>query len=128
MIKRMTAQKKIVYNSLEYLGHASIEYLIEYINNNYSNISLATIYRNINSLLEDEKIKYVKLKGKDVLETVKEEHIHFVCDICGFVYDTPVNKNQIMKYCSNNCIHQVNNFDLVLYGVCQECIGKGNGK
>ncbi len=126
MKKRMTTQKKIVYDSLEYLGHSSVESLIEYINNNYCNISLASIYRNINSLLEDEKIKYVKLKGKDVLETVKEEHIHFVCNICGLVYDTPINKNKVIKCFSNDCIHQVNDFDLVLYGVCQECIRKGN--
>lgn len=128
MKKRMTTQKRIVYNTLDELGHCSVEYLIEYLKANNSSISLATIYRNINSLLDDNMIKYVKLKGVDVLETVKEEHIHFVCDICGNVYDMKVDKQAIMEYSLRNCVHQVKEFDLVLYGVCQECIRKGNVK
>ena len=78
MQRRTTSQRQIVYETLENLGHASVEELIDYIRSNYDNISLATIYRNISILLEEEKIKKVKLQGDDVLETNKDNHYHFV--------------------------------------------------
>ena len=52
MIRRNTNQRQIVLDSLAFLGHATSDDLINHINNNYSNISLATIYRNLTILLD----------------------------------------------------------------------------
>ena len=60
MIRRNTNQRKIVYDSLQYLGHASSEVLIDYIQKNYSNISVATIYRNLTFFTCSSSIKIVK--------------------------------------------------------------------
>ncbi len=121
MLKRMTTQKKIVFETLEGLGHASTEGLIREITLQNHPISLATIYRNIQSLIEEKKIKKVKLKNQDVLETVKEEHGHFICEHCGGIWDMPVNKTSLVVQASKNSIHQIKQCDIAFYGICHSC-------
>lgn len=125
MKKRMTTQKRIVYESLDKLGHASVESLIEYIRMNFKQISLATIYRNIHSLITENKIKLVKLREQDVLETVKLDHIHFVCESCGNVIDLEVDKRKLISKASKDCMHQIHYCDMAFYGLCQNCTRKG---
>lgn len=125
MIRRMTPQKRIVYQALEELGHASIDLLIEYIRNLHAQISLATIYRNIQTLLAEGKIQIVKVRGNDVLETVKEEHAHFICEKCGRIEDIELDKEKIVSKASKACIHQIKNCDIAFYGLCQNCTRKG---
>lgn len=125
MSRRMTPQKRIVFQALEELGHASIESLIEYIRMHHGKISLATIYRNINTLLLDNKIKLVKLQNQDVLETVKEEHVHFVCEQCGNIIDFKMDKQDVLKNSKTNCMHQIHYCDISFYGICQNCTKEG---
>ena len=128
MLRRMTTQKRIVYQALEALGHASVEVLIEYLRSHNEQISLATIYRNIQALLAEQKIKIVKLKGNDVLETVKEDHAHFVCEACGSIEDIFVDQKEVLSKASKTCIHQIKKCDMAFYGLCQNCTEKGKGK
>ena len=76
MIRRNTNQSQIVYKSIEFMGHTTSEKLIEYINSNYENISLATIYRNLSKLLEEGQIRKLRLGNDEIYETVKENHYH----------------------------------------------------
>lgn len=121
MQRRNTMQRQIVYQSLLQLGHASVESLIEYIRMKDARISLASIYRNITILLEEGRIKRVSLNAGDVLETVKEKHIHFVCESCGMIYDIPLPQNHLMKQYAKEISHQIKYYDIALYGVCQNC-------
>ncbi len=123
MLRRNTNQRQIVYDSLKYLGHATTEDLIEYINENYDNISLATIYRNLVILLEDEQIKKLKLNGSEVYETTKSKHYHFVCKHCGNIIDLTQNEVNIStkydSYLSNN---KIEDMDIIYYGICENCL------
>lgn len=125
MLRRMTTQKRIVYQSLEELGHASVELLIEYIRNLHKKISLATIYRNIHALLAEQKIRIVKMRDIDVLETVKEDHAHFICEQCGCIVDVELDKKKIVSKVSKASIHYIKNCDIAFYGLCQNCTRKG---
>ena len=122
MQRRNTSQRQIVFEALDYLGHATTEDLIEYIKKHYDNISLATIYRNISILLDEHKIKRVPLQENDVLETVKQNHYHFVCKKCGNIYDVDSSKASkvvdALKMIDN---HEIEEFSISLYGICEEC-------
>ena len=65
MLRRMTTQKKIVYETLDSLGHASVEEIIDNIRMQHQQISLATIYRNIQTLIEENKIKKTYNSGRN---------------------------------------------------------------
>ena len=125
MVRRNTNQRQIVFDSLVCLGHATSDDLIKYINDNYSNISLATIYRNLTILLDEKMIKKVKIGDVDVYETLKDKHYHFKCRICGNIIDVPVNLvpeeiNKI-KTIDNNDVFDC---DIVFTGICQRCVKK----
>lgn len=122
MQRRNTSQRQIVFEALESLGHATTEDLIEYIKKNYDNISLATIYRNISILLDEHKIKRVPLQGEDVLETIKQNHFHFVCKNCGNIYDVDEEKaHEAIVKLKEICDHEILESDISLYGICEQC-------
>ena len=128
MRRRNTTQKQMVYDALSCLGHASTESLIEYIQEHNDGISLSTIYRNISVLLEEGKIRWVKISKQDVLETVKEEHTHFVCERCKEIYDVRIDLNAFTNQVKNQVMHQIKSCDIAFYGLCQKCKTKGERK
>lgn len=122
MIRRNTNQRQIVYESLRILGHASSENLIDYIHSNYSNISLATIYRNLGILMDENMVKKVKLDGVDVYETVKAKHFHYVCKHCGQIVDiTPQEVGISFTKIHNINMDRVDECEVVFYGMCNKC-------
>lgn len=122
MIRRNTNQRKIVYDTLHHLGHASSEQLISYIQSNYSNISLATIYRNLGILMDEQMVKKVKLDGIDIYETVKSKHFHFVCKHCGEITDITPHEIKVdftsIKSINSDTVDEV---DVTFYGMCSKC-------
>ena len=125
MVRRNTSQRQIVFDSLICLGHATSEELINFIQKNYSNISLATIYRNLTILLEEKEIKRLKIDDVDVYETVKEKHYHFKCRVCQNIVDVPIDivPNEIynIKKIGQNSVLDC---DIIFQGVCKNCITK----
>lgn len=123
MIRRNTNQKQIVYETIKAKGHITSEDLILEIMENHNDISLASIYRNLNILSMDQKIKKVKLGTIDVYETVKEKHYHYQCNECHNIIDIPecdIPKNVINLHKVSN--EAVTDCDIVFYGVCHNCL------
>jgi len=52
-------------------------------------LSLATVYRNINSLVEDQWLAPVEIPGESTRYEVagKDHHHHFQCKSCGTMYE-----------------------------------------
>ncbi|MCR5350635.1 MAG: transcriptional repressor [Acholeplasmatales bacterium] len=121
MQRRNTNQKQIVYNAIMTLGHSNTERLIDYINKNFSNISLATIYRNLNILIEENKIKKLSVGNLDVYEVIREKHFHFKCTKCGDIIDIPKSNIKSYKSLINLGDNEISDCDIVFYGVCQKC-------
>ena len=122
MLRRNTNQRQIVFEAIEKAGHISIEHLIEEIQKNYDNISLATIYRNITFLTDEGKIKKVKLNNIDVLETVKHKHYHFTCKVCGNIID--VSPDKLPNFANHEMMidnQRIDEIDINLYGICEKC-------
>jgi len=125
MIRRNTNQRQIVFEAIDYLGHSSSEQLIEYIGKNYSDISLATIYRNITILIDECKIRKVRLRGIDVYETVKVKHYHFICRSCGSITDiTPTEAGVDFECIKKIAGNEIDECEVSFYGMCQDCKNK----
>ena len=120
MVRRNTNQSQIVYKSIEFMGHTTSERLIEYINSNYENISLATIYRNLTKLLEEGQIKKLRLGQEEIYETVKEKHYHFKCAKCGMIYDISPSMVNLPSFEGIDG-NEVTGTDLMFVGICKGC-------
>lgn len=122
MNRRNTSQKKIIYEAICFLKHTKTDELIYYIKSQNINISLATIYRNLNVLEEDKLIRKIKFDEYDVYEIISYNHYHFICLKCESIFDInpsdiDLNVTNYMNKSGNN----ISNTELTFYGICSKC-------
>ena len=84
-------------------------------------ISMATVYRNLNSLVTESWLSPVDVPGESTRYEVagKAHHHHFQCDACGKMFDMPgcaVPAKQKLPPGFRATRHE-----LFLYGQCAEC-------
>ena len=119
---KATPQRLAIANVLYVKGHISIEDLYEVMLKKFNSISLATIYKNINLMIENTFIQEVKIPhAKSVYELTKETHSHMACEKCGEIEDVKINLNEIISETSKNSTFKINSSDLVLSGLCNKC-------
>lgn len=120
---RNTKQKILILKIInDSFIHPSAYEIYEMCKKEIPDISLGTIYRNLNSLAHDLKIK--RLKTPENVDRFDKmiPHSHFMCIICNKVIDIESTYGIDIKQIGNNkvldcCI----NFN----GVCEECQKKG---
>ena len=120
---RNTKQKTTILNAIDTYGHVTVEELKEILHNNNEDVSIATIYRNLNILAEEGKIKKVFSEDKAVYETIKKTHYHFECQLCHKIIDIDPS---LINFKINHSITGGTKKDLFLYGICDECKNKEN--
>jgi Fur family peroxide stress response transcriptional regulator len=88
----------------------------------FNSISLATIYKNINIMVENAFIQEIKLPNKkSVYELTKEAHSHLLCDKCGMVEDITLDLSGITQLAADQTEFQIHKADLVFSGLCKKC-------
>ncbi len=107
--------------------HPTADALYTLIREEYPNISLGTVYRNLNLLVELGEIKKLTCgDGADRFDADTSPHYHFVCKMCGKVYDLPMehleNINQIAQEHVDGAI---DSHTIYFYGTCKSC-GENN--
>ncbi|WP_297485121.1 Fur family transcriptional regulator [Sulfurimonas sp.] len=119
---KATPQRLEIANALAYYGHVNIDNLYEIMLKKFNSISLATIYKNINIMLENSFIQEVKIPHeKSVYELSKEAHSHLVCNKCGEIEDISIDLSQVSNAAATNTHFKIDKIDLVFSGVCQKC-------
>lgn len=85
---KATPQRLCVLKILRKHEHPSIDELYAEIKKEYPSISLATVYKNLNTLQEQGLVVEVNIANKKTCYDIYEqEHIHVVCDQCGGIED-----------------------------------------
>lgn len=119
---KATPQRLEITNVLYTNGHISIENLYDVMLKKFNSISLATIYKNINLMLEVSFIQEVKIPNeKSVYELTKETHSHIVCDTCGEITDIDLNLESVMANATQSSSYKITKSNLILLGTCKNC-------
>lgn len=85
------------------------------------NISLATVYRNLNELADAGEIMRIAVPGRpDRFDQLFEPHDHLVCLACGCIVDIPLISHRAMA--PKGCI--ISYCKLTAYGYCAWCAAK----
>jgi Fur family ferric uptake transcriptional regulator len=94
---------------------------LSYAQKEVEGISIATVYRNIGSLVEDKWLTPVEMPGESTRYEVsgKEHHHHFHCNECGKVFEmqgcvVPVKPKLPRGF-------RMTGHEFFLYGVCADC-------
>jgi Fur family peroxide stress response transcriptional regulator len=119
---KATPQRIAIIDALFLNGHVSTEFLYLTMLKKFSSISLATIYKNINLMLENCLINEVKLPhAKSVYELTKSSHSHLLCKKCGNIEDVAINLETLVANISEITEFQIDKTDFILSGNCKNC-------
>ena len=120
---RNTKQKQLVYDIIESsYDHLTANLVYEEARKTISNISLGTVYRILNDLVDNHKIKRLTTKsGIDHFDRIDgKRHHHFICDKCGKITDVfqsnfTYQKNELKDY-------QIDSVEITFTGLCNDCL------
>ncbi len=120
---RNTVQKQLVLNAVGELDiHATAEQVYEHVVLAYPTISKATVYRNLRHLAESgELISIGTLGGSTHYDHRCHEHSHFVCEICGQVFDVEGDFSDLVDRASKTQGLSINGYRLSFTGSCSAC-------
>lgn len=123
---RHSHQRDMIYNYLiSTHRHPSAEMIYEELKSKIPNLSLGTVYRNLNLLEQMGKVKKITtLNNVERYDAFCEEHVHFICEECGRIIDLPLLTNEIKQLYSKDKENEVTSVSLILGGTCASCKNK----
>lgn len=127
MKERNTKQKEQILKIVESCeDHPTIKEIVTKVKTKYPTIGQATIYRNINKLVEEGKInKLYHMEDLNHYDGKKIPHNHFVCRKCGKIIDIYENDNeQKLKEVERKYSVEISKIDILYEGICEECNAK----
>lgn len=132
MNTRNTKQKEIVLEILEANRiHLTMQEIYKLAKSKYPNIGQATIYRNVNKLVEESKVLRLPATSDEGYhyDINIEPHNHLVCNSCGKIidlYDNDYN-SMIQRIETTNSV-KISRSLLILEGICSKCINQNTTK
>ncbi|HPJ43485.1 MAG TPA: transcriptional repressor [Spirochaetota bacterium] len=89
----------------------------------FPDLSLGNVYRNLNILVETNTIKRLDFGSTfNRYDGNCETHSHFICEKCGEVSDLEINENfNPEDFIKNSNGKKVKNFTLEFSGICENC-------
>lgn len=118
-------QRAIILETLkENVVHPTAEYLYSILKEKDSNISLATLYRNLNQLADNGIIKKIDgLETSSHFDHNVSTHYHFICEKCMRVFDISADvAPDIIKKTEEETGFVVKGHDIVFNGICKDCL------
>jgi Fur family peroxide stress response transcriptional regulator len=120
---KVTPQRVAIVEELYKNGHMNIDDLYKKLLVKFPSISLATIYKNINAMVEKVFLSEVKIPfAKTVYELIKTEHAHLSCTKCGYIEDIMLETSALQEQVSYFSSFEINSTSVVMSGTCEKCL------
>ncbi len=118
----VTPQRLELVNLLSSHGHLNIDELYKSLSSSFPSISLATVYKNVNTMLEKNFLMEVQIPHKkNVYELMKSDHVHVNCSICGEISDVNLNTQNILKEAEEKSSFKLSYASVTFDGICLKC-------
>ena len=104
--------------------HPSADWIYEKVKEDFPEIGIATVYRNLNQLAEHGIIKKLEhLDGVSRFDHTLKPHYHFICSKCSKVIDIDdTTATGVSEQLSERTGLTINKIDISLRGLCKECL------
>ena len=122
--KRHSKKREAILQCLrETKEHPSAKTLYEGMRQQYPDISLATVYRNLALFKEDGlAVSVAVVDGEERFDAMVEPHVHFVCTRCGDVMDLDlISSEDLDRSVELRYDVSVDFHTLIFYGRCRAC-------
>ena len=106
--------------------HPTADAIYASIREEFPNISLGTVYRNLNLLVELGEIQKLRCgDGADHFDADTRPHYLFMCRECGCIEDLPMEISQEINDLAQEHVHgKIDSHITYFYGVCENCMKK----
>ena len=122
--RRFSKQRQIIYDMIKSNPvHPTADYIYNSLKKDYPDLSLGTVYRNLNVLTESGLIiKITSSCNSEHYDGNTEKHYHLMCEECNHIFDVNIGYlNDIEQEAQKECSHLIKHHSLVFTGVCAEC-------
>ncbi len=105
--------------------HPSADRVYLELKSQYPDLSLATVYRNLNHLCGQGLIRRVgPVNGQERYDGVTAPHSHFICNRCGAIVDLPEHSpgQDWLDGAGVQYGFQAEGCELIVRGVCRDCL------
>ena len=103
--------------------HPTAEWVFQELKEEYPDLSLGTVYRNLVLFKEDKTILSIgAVDGQERFDAHVQPHGHFICKQCNDISDVDLPESDLIAYTKQmkNC--KVERLDLTVYGTCAACL------
>lgn len=120
---RFSKQRQTILDVVRDLkGHTDAETIHKAVGKVNQTISLSTVYRNLNQLVEMGQLAAVKEKGMMLYEANLEDHDHFYCYHCKTWYDVDILTDGVIASFARGRSFRIDTINLELGGTCEKCL------
>ncbi len=121
--KRNTPQKELVTETVLFsCDHPTAETIFERAKQKMPTIGLATVYRCLNSLVKEGKVREITVPSlPSRFDKTTKIHAHFLCTVCGEVTDEKIDETKTIEEVAlenHNIIHEA---EIIFKGICEKC-------
>lgn len=119
---KYSRQRELVREAVEQSDrHPTADAVYQEVRKKEPTISLATVYRNLNQLVENHMIQRILVPGdSDHFDRTMEHHEHMICRRCGCIVDIWPKQPLVEQFQSFPDVN-ITDYQLVLYGLCRDC-------
>jgi Fur family peroxide stress response transcriptional regulator len=113
--------------------HPTADALYASIREEFPNISLGTVYRNLNLLVETGEIQKINCgDGSDHFDGNANAHYHFICRECHRIYDMAENSLTALSHLDETAQEyapgMIDSHSVIFWGNCYDCQEKKQEK
>ncbi len=121
-MKRYSKQRAIVLDTLRGTdAHPTADWIYSKVRELMPNISLGTVYRNLDQMAENGTIRRIYDHGHIRYDGNTGRHDHFRCLQCGRLFDVKIPFNNLAKQIETIDKFHVTEFTIELSGYCPDC-------
>ena len=103
--------------------HPTAQDIYNEMRRNDPKISLGTVYRNLSLLVKNGTVLRIDTDHDSVhYDGCTKPHPHFICDVCGRVYDLPEESEDLDSRVEEENLCKVRGHSLIFYGTCHACL------
>lgn len=123
MLKNSRQRNSIKMFLMQRTDHPTANVIYQELRKEYPNISLGTVYRNLNLMCSRGEIRKISCgDDSDRFDGISVPHYHHICTKCGAVHDIPMQViESINELAQNFTEHKITEHRTYFYGICKEC-------
>ena len=122
-VRRDTRQRKLVLDVAQrFKIHPTAEEVYQLVQKEHPSISLGTVYRNLNVLVEQGELVRINVPGSDRFDSRTDPHYHMICRRCGRVFDVEERyMPRIHEQAGKHSVHRIEGHTILFQGICADC-------